>query len=425
MDARYIALAVPAFFLLIGAELLIARARGAAVYRLHDAVSSLSCGIGQQLLGVFVVVLQIGGYELVYRKTALISISPHQAGAWLALVPAIDLCYYAYHRASHRVNFLWAGHVVHHQSEEYNLATALRQSWFAGLFGWVFNLPLAVIGFPTQMFLVGATVNTLYQFWIHTRVVGRLGPLEAWLNTPSHHRVHHGVDPEYIDKNYAGMFIVWDRLFGTFRREEQEPTYGTVKPLASFNPWWANVEGWVRIGQMARATRRTRDKFLVWVMPPEWRPEDLGGAVLVPEVDRRGPRKYAVPSCRGLDRYLVVNLALITLASTAYLWFAESLPVRELVATAAVVLTGLLSSGALAEGKPWALPLELGRIAASVAVVALLAWRATAFSEILAVTALAAAALGIWVFTTVRDPRSFCQRIARADDSGDGATAPR
>jgi sterol desaturase/sphingolipid hydroxylase (fatty acid hydroxylase superfamily) len=375
VDARYIALAVPVFFLLIGVELLVNRARGASSYRLHDAVSSLSCGVGQQVLGiVFFFTARVVGYDLVHKKTAIFSISPSQVGAWLVLIPAVDLCYYAFHRAAHRVNFLWAGHIVHHQSEDYNLSTALRQSWFVGLFVWLFYLPLAVIGFPTVMYLVAVTFNTLYQFWIHTRAIRSLGPLEAVLNTPSHHRVHHGIDPRYIDRNYAGMFIVWDRLFGTFEREEEEPVYGTVKPLASFNPWWANVEDWVRIGRMARATRRIRDKLLVWVMPPEWRPDDLGGRVVIPEVDRRTYQKHEVPSRPGRDLYVIVSFALIVVAATAFLWFADRMSVPGLAAAAAVILVGLLSLNGLVEAKPWAVPLEIARVGASAVLGCLLFW---------------------------------------------------
>src|SRR4030095_7845327 len=126
-----------------------------------------------------------------------------------------------------------------------NLSVALRQSWLGPLFSWVFYVPLAIAGFPPGMFLITHTLHTLYQFWIHTRLVGRLGPLEWFLNTPSHHRVHHGINPRYIDKNYAGILIIWDRMFGTDVREGEEPVYGVVKPLASWSPIRANLDVWV------------------------------------------------------------------------------------------------------------------------------------------------------------------------------------
>src|SRR5262249_23680859 len=158
---------------------------------------------GEQVIQAFAIPITVGIYAWTYAHHRLMTQSPRSVVAWVILFFAVDFLYYAYHRASHRVNFLWAGHVVHHQSEEYNLSVALRQSWFGQqLTEWVFFIPLALAGFPPSMFLVMLTLNTLYQFWIHTRLVRRLGPLEWFLNTPSHHRVHHGVNPRYIDRNY-------------------------------------------------------------------------------------------------------------------------------------------------------------------------------------------------------------------------------
>ena len=146
----------------------------------------------------------------------------------------------------------------------------------------VFSLPLAFIGFPPPMFLVVSAIDTLYQFWIHTRLVGRLGPLEWVLNTPSHHRVHIGRNPRYIDRNHGGTLIVWDRLFGTFAEEREEPVYGITKPLASFNPLWANLHYWVEMWEVARRAARPLDRLRVLWKPPGWRPSDLGGPLAPP-----------------------------------------------------------------------------------------------------------------------------------------------
>ena len=142
---------------------------------------------------------------------------------------------------------MWGSHIPHHQSEEYNLSVALRQGVFQGCFFWLFYLPLAFIGFPPALFILMASIDTLYQFWIHTRTIGKLGPLEWVLNTPSHHRVHHAKNPKYIDKNHAGILIIWDRLFGSFVPETEEPRYGIIKPLRSYNPLWINMHGWVEM----------------------------------------------------------------------------------------------------------------------------------------------------------------------------------
>jgi alkylglycerol monooxygenase len=412
VDARAIALAVPFFFLMIGVELLVNRRRGEVGYALHDSIASLSCGVGQQVLGLFFKALQIGAYAWVYEHLRIFTVPSQSIVAWIALLLGLDLAYWTYHWASHRVNFLWATHAVHHQSEEYNLSTALRQSWFTSLTSWVFYAPLAILGFSPAMYVLMLTLNTLYQFWIHTRAVGRLGWLEAILNTPSHHRVHHGIDPIYIDKNYGGIFIFWDRLFGTFAAEEREPVYGTVKPLASFNPAWANVEPFARLWDMSRRTRLLRDKLLVWVMPPEWRPEDLGGRVTIPEVSRAAQRKYEAPAPRGLDAYVIVQFALVAAATTALLWFEASLGPARAAAIVIAILVTLVTWSGLFEARAWAVPLEWARLAGAAALAAFLA-RGEAFVPVTAAAIAAAIGFGAWV-GAYRGRRS----------SADGAPAP-
>lgn len=397
MDARAIAISVPLFFLLIAVELYVTRRRRRQAFALHDAIASLSCGVGQQAIALVTAAAKAGGYALVYERFHLLEISPRSAVAWLALLLGADLAYYAYHRASHRVNFLWATHAVHHQSEEYNLTTALRQSWFTGFTSWIFYLPLAIIGFPTGMFVAMYTLITLYQFWIHTRAVDRIGLFEAFLNTPSHHRVHHGIDPGYIDRNYAGVFIVWDRLFGTFEPERREPVYGTVSPLASFNPFWANVEPWAHLVALARQTRRLRDRVWLFFAPPTFRPADLGGAVTVPDVSRGSQRKYETVTPRGLDAYVVVTFALVVLGTTALLGFQEQLGSAGQLLVAAAILAALVTPGALFEGRRWAVPFEWIRLAA---LVPLAAWIARGAGHALVAAAIVGAgALGLasWV----------------------------
>ncbi len=214
------------------------------VYRLADSVTDLSCGILQQVVEVFLKTALFAGYAWLFAAHRLFDVPMDAAWAWAACFVGQDFLYYWFHRWSHEVGAGWAAHVVHHQSEEYNLTVALRQGALQPAFSWVFYLPLAVLGFPPAMFLAVSSFNTLYQFWIHTRLIGRLGPLEWVLNTPSHHRVHHGRNPRYIDRNHGGTLIVWDRLFGTFgaraggaglRRHaaarELEPGLGEPAPL--------------------------------------------------------------------------------------------------------------------------------------------------------------------------------------------------
>jgi sterol desaturase/sphingolipid hydroxylase (fatty acid hydroxylase superfamily) len=360
MDTRLVALAIPFFFLLIGVELVVARACKLRVYRLHDAIASLACGVGEQVIVVFTAGLALAAYAYVADHAALVRLTPGPV-TWVALFVLVDHQFYWFHRASHRVNVMWAGHAVHHQSEEYNLSTALRQSWIENLLAWPFYVPLAFLGFPFGMFVLASTLNTLYQFWIHTRLVGRLGPVEWVMNTPSSHRVHHAVDPEYIDRNYAGMFIVWDRLYGTYAREVAEPTYGTVKPLASFNPLWANVDGWVKLARMARGTSRLVDKVRVLFAPPDWRPTDLGGPVRIPAVDRAAYRKYETSAPGAVDRYVLSQFVVVALVTSSIMWFAGTMPRPLLLAASSWVLVALVVWGGLFEARGWAIPLELCR----------------------------------------------------------------
>ena len=270
-----IVLAIPVFFLLIGVELLWTWREEKRFYRLNDSVSDLSCGILEQVAGVFLKTALFAGYLFVFERYRIFAVPAGSALAWVACWLGVDFCYYWFHRWSHEVNAGWAAHIVHHQSEEYNLTVALRQSVLQGALSWVFYLPLALLAFPPAMFLTVSALNTLYQFWIHTRTVGKLGPLEWVFNTPSHHRVHHGRNPKYLDRNHAGSLIVWDRMFGTFQNEEEEPVYGITTPLANWNPVWANLHYWAELLRTARSTSRPLDRLRVFWKPPGWRPRDL------------------------------------------------------------------------------------------------------------------------------------------------------
>ena len=273
MDTRFIAIAVPVFFSAIGLELLINRRRGDPMYRFHDSIANLACGVGQQIVGVLGAALLAYGYIRAYDQYRFFDIPMNAVWGWVAALVLVDFFYYWLHRSTHRINVLWASHIVHHQSEELNLAVALRQSWLQGLFSMFFYFPLAVLGFPVEVTLTAIALNAVGQFWFHTRRISRMGWLEWVLNTPSHHRVHHARNPRYLDRNYAGVLIIWDRLFGTFTPEEEEPVYGTVKPLHSWNVVWANVHYWIELARLSVAAPSWKQKILVWFLPPG----ELGG----------------------------------------------------------------------------------------------------------------------------------------------------
>ncbi len=396
MDARFIALAVPFFFSTMGIELWVNLKRGAALYRFHDSLTNLACGIGQQMLGLILQAGLLFTYAYVWEHYRLFDIPDGSPLAWAGVMLGVDFCYYWLHRASHRVNFLWAAHIVHHQSEEYNLSVALRQSWLQQVVGIPFYLPLAIIGFSPVLGTAGLTLSTLYQFWIHTRAVKTLGPLEWVLNTPSHHRVHHGVNAKYIDRNYGAILVVWDRPFGSFQREQEEPTYGTVVPLASWSSLWANAEHWVRMARMARRAERWRHKLWVWVAPPEWDPPDASAAA--PLADEGAARerqpKYDVEAAPGVRAYVAVSFVASVVATTWILWVQAELPRSQLWAVALVILVTSIGWGGLVERRAWALPLELLRLFGAAAVGAWVSLSAGLPAAAVAAAALALASAG-------------------------------
>ena len=266
-----VSLAIPAFVLLVLAEMLVARARDRRRYEPRDTLTSLMLGLGSTVAG-----LLTGAFVLALAFQVAEHAPIHIGWLWRAWPLCFildDLAYYWFHRTAHRVRWFWASHVIHHSSQHYNLSTALRQTWtgFISL-GFIFRLPLFLIGFEPAMVFFCAGLNLVYQFWIHTEVVGRMPRwFEAVMNTPSHHRVHHGVNPRYLDANYAGVFIVWDRMFGTYVREvDEEPVrYGLVKQLGSFNILWAAFHEWIGIARdVWHAPWRAKLGYIV--MPPGW-----------------------------------------------------------------------------------------------------------------------------------------------------------
>lgn len=363
---NYIALAIPVFFLLIGVEWLIAWWQKKDVYRLNDSLNDLHCGILQQILGVFTQVLVFSAYVWIYESSRILDVPAASVAGWVACFVLVDHQYYWFHRISHESNLPWGAHIVHHSSEEYNLAVALRQGSFQHLFGWIFYLPIAWLGFSPLVFLACKSFNTLYQFWIHTRLIGKLGPVEWVMNTPSHHRVHHGCDEKYLDRNYAGVFIVWDRLYGSFQEEEEEPTYGITKPLQSWNPLWANVHYYVDLARLARQAPDWRERVKVWLMPPTWRPswapDGPGEARELSPLTHGVAGKYDARGPSGIGLYAVAHFVLMTAATVSLLML--DLPLASQVLIALFIAWTALDLGALFEARSWVLTSELARLAA-------------------------------------------------------------
>ena len=377
-----IAASIPLFFLFIGIELVVARATHASLFRLNDSVADLALGITSQLSGIFTKLLSVGIYAATFevlRVQQWLRVPAWPDGApvtvdggfavhawplagWAVSFVLIDLAYYWTHRLSHEVHILWAGHVVHHSSEEYNLTVALRQSALHGLFTWGFYLPMALVGVPVAMFVTNYALNLLYQFWIHSRAIDRMHPsVEALWNTPSHHRVHHGVNPKYQDKNYAGVFITWDKWFGTFTPEEEEPVYGITKPLESFNPVWANVHVFSEIGRLLRITPRWGDKLRVIFGSPSWRPPEAGASIVAPEVTRATALQYDPPVTRAVAAYAFIQFLVALAAAYLVLTAGEQLPLVQAAAASFYVVLALSNLGVLLAGRAWVLLPEVAR----------------------------------------------------------------
>lgn len=367
-----IAMAIPFFFLFIAVEVLAGRMRRRRVYRFNDSINDLSLGILDQISNVFIAAFFFLNYTFIWEHARVFDMGAASATAvsgfpwwvWVLCFLAKDFTYYWAHRMSHEMNIGWATHIAHHQSEEYNLTVALRQGALQSLFFNVFYMPLAIVGFPPAVYFICSALNTLYQFWIHTRLIGRLGPFEWVFNTPSHHRVHHGRDPKYIDRNHGGTLIVWDRLFGTFQREEEEPDYGIVTPLKSWNPIWGQLHYLVKLVKTAWAAPRWADKFLLWVQAPAWQPRGMEAPDdFVPESRRPGYRDYDARAPRGLNGYILVHFAVVTILATGYISGVGAMPWGQRAVAFLALAASLLSFGAMFETRRWGFPLEFARLA--------------------------------------------------------------
>ncbi|MCU6432189.1 sterol desaturase family protein [Undibacterium sp. Jales W-56] len=370
MQEKIITFASPVFFLLIAIEFIVARRRQRHLYRINDAINSLSLGVMSQVTGVFLKVLAVGIYAWVAQHFAIFNLSGDSWWVWISGLLLYDFLYYWLHRMGHETNLLWAAHVVHHQSEAYNLTTALRQTSTGALFGWIFYLPLALLGYPVQVFIIVALIDLLYQFWIHTEQIDKLGWFDRVFVSPSNHRVHHGVNDLYLDKNYGGILILWDRLFGTFIEEQDAHpvVFGTRSPLRSWNPLWANLEVYKAVAADAWRTRSWRDKCRIWLMPPGWRPADVAATAPAKSFDIQRP-EYNPPLSAAALWYCIVQFTIILQVATHFLTVAPTANAAHTVPYAIWLVAGLWTVGGLMEQKPWYRGLEAVRLLATLAMV--------------------------------------------------------
>ena len=379
--SQIIVLVTPVFLALMALEWAIGRWRGRPALRLADAVSSVSLGMLSQTSAVFTVLLRVGLYTLAYEHLALWRSEAFWTTwyGWLIALVFYDFCYYWLHRMGHEVAVLWAAHAVHHQSQDYNLSTALRQTSSGAVLGWVFYLPMALAGVPPLVFVVVGLVDLLYQFWVHTEQVGRLGWFDRWFCSPSNHRVHHAVNDSYLDKNYGGILIVWDRLFGTFKDEDprEKCVYGTRGLLNSWDPLWANAQVYAGLLHDSWHARRWADKLRVWLKAPGWRPADVAQRFPKPAFNFHDMPLFDPPLSAPLRWFAGVQFVLLLAGVAAFLWQADGAPLATNAVWFATLLACQWALGAAMQGRigmGLALMIEAGALATATSALGFTAW---------------------------------------------------
>jgi alkylglycerol monooxygenase len=350
--------AVPLFFLLIFIEILLEKIKGTNYYRINDSINSLTAGVLSRVTGIVKQLFPLTVYVLVFEKLALFQITSSW-WMWVTAFVLYDFCYYWKHRFGHEMNILWAAHVVHHSSEEYNLTTALRQS-SSSFFSWIFYLPMAVLGFDPITLITVGSLNLIYQFWVHTRHIPKLGWYEWVFVTPSNHRVHHAQNQVYIDRNYGGVFILWDRIFGSFQEEleTEKPIYGIRKALKSWNPLWANVHVYIQLFKDCWHAKRWQDKLLIWFKRTGWRPADVEQNYPLSKVDLTQFRKFDIPLSSTNRLYSLLQYSLIVFMGLLLIMNVANFTLTEQILGAFFVLYSSISAGLVLENSPLAMHLE-------------------------------------------------------------------
>lgn len=368
---NYILMAIPGFFLLIAIELIANKVRGTDYYRLNDAVNSLAMGMMSRITKILYAIIPFSFYVYFYEDFALLSWESN-LWTWLIAFVLYDLSYYWNHRIGHTMNVSWASHVVHHSSEEYNLTTALRQTSVPNVIGWIFYIPIAFLGFPPWVLATVGSLNLLYQFWVHTQLVDKMPNwYEAIFVTPSNHRVHHAKNKIYVDKNYGGVFILWDRLFNTFQPElkEEKVVFGISTQLASWNPVWGNIHFITALFKDAWRTNSWKDKLTLWFRRTGYRPADVEAKYPIVK-SNEAVKKYDIELSTAMKCYVLSQLVLVILGVLLLMSQAPDMNHTQHIALGLTLAFSLFSMGKVQENSHWALAFEILKFAcfASVAI---------------------------------------------------------
>lgn len=361
--------AIPLFFLLIGIELIAEKVRGTNYYRVNDAITSLNTGVLSQISGLLKLLIPFTFYVFLYNNFAFFKV-PENTWTWIIAFVAYDFCYYWNHRLGHEMNVLWAAHVVHHSSEDYNLTTALRQTG-GSVFSFVFYLPLALFGIEPLMLATVGGLNLIYQYWVHTQHIGKLGWMEWVFVTPSNHRGHHAQNTRYIDRNYGGVFILWDRWFGSYEEESDEdpPVFGIRGALRSWNPLWANFQVYHQLWQDCRRTKNPWHKVSLWFRRTGWRPPDVAAKYPLEKLELEQFKKFDTPLQRGEKVYALSQYLLTFAVTMAVLINLEQLGLSAQLLLFGFIILATFSTGLVLERRRSSAWVETAKYVALVSLV--------------------------------------------------------
>jgi sterol desaturase/sphingolipid hydroxylase (fatty acid hydroxylase superfamily) len=363
--ANALLIAIPTFVVLLLTEIAYGQWSGKQTYVFMDTIASLSSGLTNILKDTLGLVVILVSYSWLSAQLAITHIN---AGLWLYIIAfiCIDFASYWSHRLNHKINFFWNQHVIHHSSEEFNMACALRQSISNILgYGALFLIPAAILGIPEQVIAVLAPLHLFGQFWYHTQHIGKLGWLEYIIVTPSQHRVHHAINPIYIDKNLSAIFCVWDRMFGTFQEElkEEPPVYGVLKPVQSWNPIWINFQHLWGLLQDAWNTKNWEDKISLWFRPTGWRPKDVALShpkSLITDVHQRD--KYQPKATQSLQYWALFHLFATLSLLLLMLYHFESLNNNEIIVLGFALFAAIFGYTSVMDRYRWSYAFEWMRL---------------------------------------------------------------
>jgi len=356
--------AVPFFLLFIALEIFWGWKKGNNTYRINDSVNSLSLGLLSTVTEFIFLNIGLLVFSRIEQDYAITKLDVESGVAWVTGILIYDFFYYWFHRISHERQILWGSHVVHHQSEDYNLSTALRQTSTGFLATWVFFIPCFLMGMPVYMYVSIASAHLIYQFWIHSQHIPKLGAFEWIFMTPSSHRVHHAQNPQYIDKNHGGLLVIWDRMFGTFIEEDENEKihYGLRTPLLSWSPLWANFHVFYNMFLDAWRAESKLDKVKMIWSRTGWRPEDVARKYPVQKTDLDNFVKYS-PSLEKAPRVAIVLQYL--LLTVFHLWSVSqygTLSYGVMLGLSIFQIYTVIALGAVMDGKAYALKVEVTRL---------------------------------------------------------------